>query len=118
MRYTLFEEGLTEFFTDSPFRYQAKWVSFNPSVAAALRAALIAHQGKAVFEPRYSVIARVGSPRRQNSTAWALEVLSAANHPLPDSRKEASLVLESLRYQPDIIHIGYGKRIEPQGLHH
>jgi hypothetical protein len=107
----LYAEGLLEFFSDSPVSYQSKIVWPTADLAFKIEAALDSHQGKAVFESRYSVIARHGSNDRQNSTAWLLEVVAAANNPLADSRQEAQLVLQSSGYQPDEIRIGYGKRI-------
>jgi hypothetical protein len=106
----LFEEGLFEFFSDSPISYQSKIVWLNDAVSADISQALSQHQGKAVFEPRYSIIARVGSKTRQNSTAWLLEMIVASHFPARDSRKEARFALEESQYQADQIHLSYGKR--------
>ncbi len=107
----LYQEGMIDFFGQSPHRYQSKIVWLKADIAATIHSALQAHRGKAVFQARYSVIARPYSSSRQNSTAWLLEALAASQNPLPDSRAEARLVLEQSGYQPDQIHISYGKRI-------
>jgi hypothetical protein len=107
----LHREGLVEFFLDDPISYQSKLVFLKPELEAKVIQALAAHHGKAVFEPRYSVIARPYSNSRQNSTEWLLEVIAAANSRLPDSRDEAKAVLRAQNYQPDVIHISYPKRI-------
>jgi hypothetical protein len=107
----LYQEGMIDFFAQNPHRYQSKIVWLPTNVAEPIRLALQAHHGKAVFQPRYNVIARPYSQDRQNSTAWLLEVLAASQNPLPDSRDEARLVLQQTGYQPDQIRISYGKRI-------
>jgi hypothetical protein len=107
----LYAEGLLEFFSDAPLRYQSKIVWLETKLSTAVELALDVHQGKAVFESKYSVIARHGSKARQNSTAWLLEVIAAASNPLPDSRAEAHLVLQASSYEPDDIRISYGKRV-------
>jgi hypothetical protein len=107
----LHREGLVEFFLDDPLSYQSKLVFLKPALEEKVLQALAAHHGKAVFEPRYSVIARPFSKTRQNSTEWLLEVIAAANSHLPDSRDEAKTVLRAQNYQPDVIRISYPKRI-------
>jgi hypothetical protein len=107
----LFEEGLFEFFSDSPISYQSKVMWLNDAVSAGIAQALLLHRGKAVFEPRYSIIARPGSKSRQNSTAWLLEMIVASHFPARDSRKEARFALEESQYQADQIRLSYGKRI-------
>jgi hypothetical protein len=107
----IFTEGLQGFFLDTPLRYQSKLVFLDDQLGQKISAALQQHQGNAVFESRYSVIARPGSTKRQNSTAWLLENIAAASGNLQDSREEARLVLKQMRYAPDRIHIPYSQRI-------
>jgi hypothetical protein len=107
----LYQEGMIDFFAQNPHRYQSKIVWLPTHIAEPIRLALQAHRGKALLQPRYSVIARTYSKEWQNSTAWLLEVLAASQNPLPDSREEAHLVLRQTGYQPDQIRISYGKRI-------
>ena len=107
----LYREGMLNFYLDSPLSYQSKIIFLQPELEQQLLQALTAHHGKAVFELRYSVIAKPYSKTRQNSTAWMLEVIAAASHAAPDSRTEASAVLRAQHYQADRIHIPYSMRI-------
>jgi hypothetical protein len=107
----IFEEGLLNFFSDDLLSFQSKVVWLNPELAAQVQTALDSHSGKQILQARYSVIAEVFSSKRQNSTAWVLELLAAASNPLPDSRMEAHTVLKSQNYQSDTIKIPYGKRV-------
>jgi len=107
----VFEEGLLNFFSDDLLSFQSKVVWLNVELAAKVQAALLAHSGKQVLQTRYSVIAEVFSSKRQNSTAWVLELLAAASNPLADSRLEAHTVLKSQNYRSDAIKIPYGKRL-------
>ena len=110
-RVGVFEEGLLNFFSDDLLSYQSKVLWLTPKLAAQVQTALNTHSGKQILQPRYSVIAEVFSSKRQNSTAWVLELLAAASNPLPDSRMEAHTVLKSQNYQSDTIKIPYGKRV-------
>jgi hypothetical protein len=107
----LFREGLPQFFSDLPLSFQSKVVYVKPDLEDKMLSALQQHSGKALLETRYSIIAKPYSKSRQNSTAWVLETLAAAQNPLADSRKEAQMVLESQNYSPDRLKIAYGKRI-------
>ncbi len=107
----LYREGMLNFFLDSPLSYQSKIVFLRPELEQQLLSALAAHHGKAVFEPRYSVIAKPHSKTRQNSTAWVLEVIAAASGQAVDSRTEASTILRQQRYQADTIRIPYRMRV-------
>ncbi len=110
-RGALYREGMLNFFLDSPLSYQSKLVFLRPDLEQQLLSALTAHHGKAVFEPRYSVIAKPYSKSRQNSTAWVLEVIAAASGQAVDSRTEASTILRQQRYQADTIRIPYRMRV-------
>jgi hypothetical protein len=107
----LFREGLPQFFTDLPLSFQSKVVYVTPALEQQMLSALDVHSGKSLLETRYSIIAKPYSKTRQNSTAWILETLAAAQNPLADSRKEAQMVLESQAYSPDTLKIAYHKRI-------
>lgn len=108
---SVYEEGLLNFFSDDLLTYQSKVLWLTYELATQVQTAMDSHSGKQVFQARYSVIAEVYSSKRQNSTAWVLELLAAASNPLPDSRMEAHTVLKSQSYQPDTIKIPYGKRV-------
>ncbi len=110
-RGALYREGMLNFYLDSPLSYQSKIVFLQPELEQKLLHALAMDHGKAVFEPRYSVIAKPYSKTRQNSTAWMLEVIAAASQAGSDSRAEASAVLQAHHYQADTIYIPYSMRI-------
>ena len=107
----LVSEGLLQFYLDDLLSYQTKIVYFTPVLEHAVFTALKSHQGKAVFQPQYSVIARPYSKRWQNSTAWVLELIAAALAPGPDSRAEAFGALHQRSYQAQRIHISYAQRL-------
>jgi hypothetical protein len=107
----LFEEGLLNFFLDDMFRYQSKIVWLEPKLNNEIKQVLAADFGRALLQERYSVIAKPFSARRQNSTAWVLEVIAAAEAPGEDNRQAAHAFLKAARYPPDIIRIPYGKRV-------
>lgn len=107
----LYREGMLNFYLNSPISYQSKIVFLRPQLEQQLLHALATHHGRAVFEPRYSVIAKPYSQTRQNSTAWMLEVIAAASQVGPDSRTEASAILRAQHYRADTIHIPYRMRI-------
>ena len=110
-RGALYREGLLNFYQDSPLSYQSKVIFLKPQLEQQVIDALAEHNGKAVFEPRYSVIAKPHSKTRQNSTAWVLEVIAAASGAATDSRAEASAILRAHHYQADTIQISYSQRI-------
>lgn len=107
----LVSEGLLQFYLDDLLSFQTKLVFFPPKLATALRKALDLHQGKAVFQAQYSVIARPYSQRWQNSTAWVLELIAAVLVPGPDSRVEAFDALKRRGYDPQTIRIPYAQRL-------
>lgn len=104
-------EGLVNFFADQPFAYQAKVIWLAPDYETRLLARLHDGTTQAVFEPRYSVIARVDSRRRQNSTGWLLEMLVAGMRSGKVDRRVAQLELAARDYQSDVVKISYGKRL-------
>lgn len=107
----LVSEGLLQFYLDDLLSYQTKWVFFTPKVATELRLALERHQGRAVFQPNYSVIARTYSGQWQNSTAWVLELIAAALVPGADSRAVAFQELRRRHYQSQTVRISYAQRL-------
>ena len=107
----LVSEGLLQFYLDDLLSYQTKIVFFPPKLADALRTALLTHQGKAVFQAHYSVIARAYSHEWQNSTAWVLELIAAASVPGPDSRAEAFEELRRRGYEAQVVRIAYTQRL-------
>jgi len=107
----LFEEGLFNFFADDLASQDARIVWLQPELAARLAPLLRSNAVHGLHQPRYSLIARPGSARYQNSTAWVLELLIAADYGAALSRREVHAELRSGGFEPDRVHIAYSKRI-------
>jgi hypothetical protein len=110
-RSEIYREGLVNFFADDLVRQDARIVWLRPAWQAALQQALGAGAARRVHEPHYSLIARPGSMRYQNSTAWLLELIAAARGSSPYTRTNAHAELARWRFEPDVVRISYGKRV-------
>jgi hypothetical protein len=108
-RSSLYAQGLVNFFVDDLVSQDAKIVWPDDDTSAALVAQL-ARDPAVVHEPRYSVIARVGSPRYQNSTAWVLETIGAASANTRE-RSDAQAWIARQGFRPDVLHIPYSQRV-------
>jgi hypothetical protein len=109
----LYAQGLVNFFADDLVNQDARITWFDPEVARRLAARLLDPGRDALYTPRYNLIARPGSERYQNSTAWVLEHIAASIPPrsaVRDRRQAYQLALGN-GYRPDRIHIPYTKRI-------
>lgn len=71
---------------------------------------LLARDPSVVHEPRYSVIARVGSDRYQNSTAWVLETIATAATDTRE-RSDAQAWVAREGFRADVLHIPYSQRV-------
>jgi hypothetical protein len=112
-RSSLYAQGLVNFYADDLVDQDTRIVWLQPELARRVVAILDGPEAKSVFDPHYSVIARYDSHDWQNSTAWVLDVLAAAELP-PDGgidRSRAQAEEAALRFQPDIIHIPYSQRV-------
>jgi len=109
----LYAQGLVNFFADDLVDQDMRIVWLQPDLARRVAAVLDGPGAKALFNPHYSVIARFDSRDYQNSTAWALDVLAAAELPPggPIDRVRAQAEESALGHVPDTIRIPYGKRI-------
>jgi len=110
-RSALYVEGLVNFFADDLERQDARLIALEPTLAARLLTRLDHAALRALHEPRYSLIARPHSRQYQNSTAWLLEVLAAAQLPQPSARIRAQALLQAQAFAPDEIRIAYSKRV-------
>jgi hypothetical protein len=108
-RSALYAQGLVNFFLDDLVSQDAKIVWPDDATSAAL-VALLARDPSVVHEPRYSVIARVGSGRYQNSTAWVLETIAAAQSRAHE-RADAQRWIAAQGFEPDVLHIPYSQRV-------
>ena len=110
---SLYAQGLVNFFADDLVNQDVRIVWLKPELAQRVTAILDSPEGNALHNPHYSVIARFDSRDYQNSTAWVLDVLAAAQLPAgvePD-RPHAQALELATNSQPDTIHIPYSKRI-------
>ncbi len=109
----VFAQGLVNFYADDLVDQDTRIIWLKPALAQRVLAILDGPGAKAVFDPHYSVIARYDSHHWQNSTAWALDVLAAAQLPANAAvdRNHAQAEEAALGFQPDTIHIPYAKRV-------
>lgn len=67
---------------------------------------------RVAHEARYNLIARPGSSRYQNSTAFIAELIAAAQLPQDSpNRAQAQAMLAAQGFAPDVLHIPYAKRV-------
>lgn len=106
---SLYAQGLVNFFVDDLVSQDAKIVWPDDDTSAAL-VALLARDPSRVHDADYSVIARFGSAKYQNSTAWVLETIGAAQA-ATGSRRDAQSWVASHGFRPDVLHIPYSQRV-------
>lgn len=113
----LYAQGLVNFFADDLIEQDARITWLEPGIAERLAARLVDLRHDPLYTPRYNLIARPGSARYQNSTAWVLEHIAAS---IPErqattarsvDRAQAYLLAQAHGFEPDLIHIAYSKRI-------
>ena len=110
---SLYAQGLVNFFADDLVNQDARIIWLQPELAQRVADVLGSTEAQALHDPEYSVIARYDSRDYQNSTAWVLDVLAAAELPAstePDRPRAQALEL-AMHFQPDTIHIPYSKRV-------
>lgn len=110
---SLYDEGLINFFSDSPFRYQAGVWRLAPDVQARLKKALLGKKAKDYLEPNYSLVAYPFSTRYQNSNGWVLDMLAFALAPEDEAntRVTAQSWLKANGYQPTELDLGTMTRL-------
>jgi hypothetical protein len=104
----LYDEGLINFFSDSPYRYQAGIWRLAPQAQARLKKALLGKKARDYLEPQYSLVAYPFGTRYQNSNGWALEMLAFALAPEDEAntRVTAQQWLKANGYQPSELELG------------
>lgn len=112
-RSRLLAQGLVNFFADDLVNQDARITWLAPAMAARLAADLQTLGHDPLHTPHYNLIARPGSERTQNSTAWVLEHLAAAIPARHDvrTRTQAYQLALGHGFRPGMIHIPYAKRI-------
>jgi hypothetical protein len=110
---SLYDEGLANFFSDSPFRYQAGIWRLEPELQARLKRALLGKKASDYHEPAYNMLAYPFSTRYQNSNGWALEVLAWALAPEDEAntRTSAQAWLRQAGYVPTTLELGTMTRL-------
>lgn len=105
---SLYDEGLLNFFSDSPYRYQAGIWRLAPQAQARLKKALLGKKARDYHEPQYSLVAYPFSTRYQNSNGWALEMLAFALAPEDEAntRVTAQEWLKANGFQPTELDLG------------
>ncbi len=103
----LFEEGLGNFFMDSPFSFETMIMIPSAGLQKKLLAVIQSGQARQLHQRRYNMLAFAYSTRYQNSNQWALEVLAAAqaNDLQITQRDQAQAWLKLASYQPETLHI-------------
>jgi len=109
----LYAQGLVNFFADDLIEQDARITWLESGLAARLAARLVDLQHDPLYTPCYNLIARPGSTRYQNSTAWVLEHIAAS---IPERRSatdraQAYLLATAHGFRPDTIRIPYTKRV-------
>lgn len=109
----LYDEGLINFFADSPHRYQAGVWRLAPDAQARLKKALLGKKAGDYLEPHYSLVAYPFSSRYQNSNGWVLEMLAYAMAPEDEAntRITAQGWLKANGYQPTELDLGTMTRL-------
>lgn len=104
----LYDEGLVNFFSDSPFRYQAGIWRVQRPLQARLKKALLGKKASDYLEPRYSLVAYPFNTAYQNSNGWVLEVLAYGLAPEDEAntRRSAQAWLKTAGYVPTELELG------------
>ncbi len=104
-------EGLFDYFAGHLTRQDAKIVFLEPKLEQELLATISDGRAEKLFQPRYNVLARPGSMRTQNSTAYLLEWLVTAEFALKSGRRTDVWRELASEFVPDQIHVAWGKRV-------
>lgn len=102
----IYNEGLANFFSDNPLRWEGLVLIPDAQTQARIAAVLASDIPKRMHGPAYSVVAFPFSTRYQNSNQWLLEVLAAAlSGDAGMGREQAQAWLQANGYQPSQLHI-------------
>jgi hypothetical protein len=109
----LYDEGLGNFFLDTPFRYEALIVIPDAETQHRLVAILAGRQPQAMHDGHYNVVAYPFSTAYQNSNQWLLELLAVAiaHDPMVDDRASAQRWLKDNGYRPTTLDIPASTRL-------
>lgn len=109
---SLYRQGLAEFFTDDPYKYEAAIVPLKPGVANRLMPVLVDNAQLAKLnEPAYSMVAYPWSQTYQQSNQWALETFAFAMEPGANDRRRAQAWLQFKDYRPTTLNLHAFQRL-------
>lgn len=108
----LYEEGLGNFFSDTPFRYEALLAVPAPALQQQLARELGGPHVLDVFEPTYNMLANPWGTHMQNSNQWLLEFTALAlAEPGVSDRRSAQAWLAAQGYVPGDIRVSAAERL-------
>nr|WP_198982271.1 DUF2145 domain-containing protein [Herbaspirillum sp. ASV7] len=102
----IYEQGMGQFFMDSPYRLEAYVVVPQPEAQQKLRLAIGRSEAIRMHEPRYSMLAYPWATQYQQSNQWVTETLAHAMEPQIASREQAQAWLKLKAYAPDTLNLG------------
>ncbi|MBV8625541.1 MAG: DUF2145 domain-containing protein [Herbaspirillum sp.] len=102
----IYEQGMGQFFMDSPYRLEAYVVVPQPEVQQKLRVAIGRPEATRMHEPRYNMLAYPWATQYQQSNQWVTETLAHAMEPQIASREQAQAWLKLKDYAPDTLNLG------------
>jgi hypothetical protein len=109
----VYVQGLVNFFADDLISQDFRLLWPDEKTSRALLETLKHPQLRQLHDADYNVIAHPQSKQYQNSTAWIIEVLMAAQLQEPQrfQRQRTQAMQIAHGFTPDTIHIAYSKRI-------
>ncbi|AVP99566.1 hypothetical protein C7S18_21375 [Ahniella affigens] len=107
----LFVDGLFDYYARHLTSQNTKLILLTPAMETDLAQVFDSGQAVRLFQPHYNVIAPPGKLRSQNSTAYILELLAAAEQ--GQVQRDRQAIWQTLKpvFQPDVLAIPYRKRI-------
>jgi hypothetical protein len=108
----LFAQGLGNFFLEDPWEYRALVLVPDTDLQADLLTQVARDEGRAVHQPRYSLLAYPFATDFQNSNGWLLEFIELArSHGTLLGRRSIQASLRQNGYGPDRIEVGPFERV-------
>ena len=108
----VYDEGLLNFLLDSPHRPDLLLIIPSPKLQQKLRSLLFSPLALTLHESQYSLLAYPFATRYQNSNGWLLEMIAAAQMPVPPRQRAAvQRFLLAQGYQGDEIGISVLERV-------
>lgn len=110
---SLYDQGMVDFFSDTPFKYQVGIWRLKPEIQNRLVTALGGKTALRMHDAHYNMLAYPFSTKYQNSNAWVLEVLAYAMAPQDEvaTRTEAQAWLKRSGFAPTQLKIGAMTRL-------